>query len=140
MYYRGKMFGFVHLYSGQEAVSTGESGAQQARWAHPAPAGLFVPFRAAGSLQCRGQFWKGDFALTTCTSAENLRCWLPVHSCTRASCNLAVPRQQQQHQLAASLQLPGSGAAARSVWTPHPAALPALAAERGCLRAACAQA
>lgn len=25
MYYRGKMFGFVHLYSGQEAVSTGES-------------------------------------------------------------------------------------------------------------------
>ena len=23
MYYRGKMFGFVHLYSGQEAVSTG---------------------------------------------------------------------------------------------------------------------
>lgn len=24
MYYRGKMFGFVHLYSGQEAVSTGE--------------------------------------------------------------------------------------------------------------------
>jgi pyruvate dehydrogenase E1 component alpha subunit len=26
MYYRGKMFGFVHLYSGQEAVSTGEGG------------------------------------------------------------------------------------------------------------------
>jgi hypothetical protein len=25
MYYRGKMFGFVHLYSGQEAVSTGRS-------------------------------------------------------------------------------------------------------------------
>ena len=25
MYYRGKMFGFVHLYSGQEAVSTGEA-------------------------------------------------------------------------------------------------------------------
>ena len=25
MYYRGKMFGFVHLYSGQEAVSTGKS-------------------------------------------------------------------------------------------------------------------
>eukprot|EP00879_Flechtneria_rotunda_P011582 GHRR01012097.1.p1 GENE.GHRR01012097.1~~GHRR01012097.1.p1 ORF type:complete len:116 (+),score=35.81 GHRR01012097.1:347-694(+) len=24
MYYRGKMFGFVHLYSGQEAVSTGK--------------------------------------------------------------------------------------------------------------------
>jgi pyruvate dehydrogenase E1 component alpha subunit len=24
MYYRGKMFGFVHLYSGQEAVSSGE--------------------------------------------------------------------------------------------------------------------
>jgi pyruvate dehydrogenase E1 component alpha subunit len=24
MYYRGKMFGFVHLYCGQEAVSTGE--------------------------------------------------------------------------------------------------------------------
>ena len=23
MYYRGKMFGFVHLYNGQEAVSTG---------------------------------------------------------------------------------------------------------------------
>jgi pyruvate dehydrogenase E1 component alpha subunit len=23
MYYRGKMFGFVHLYSGQEAVSSG---------------------------------------------------------------------------------------------------------------------
>ena len=23
MYYRGKMFGFVHFYSGQEAVSTG---------------------------------------------------------------------------------------------------------------------
>jgi pyruvate dehydrogenase E1 component alpha subunit len=23
MYYRGKMFGFVHLYCGQEAVSTG---------------------------------------------------------------------------------------------------------------------
>eukprot|EP00775_Hariotina_reticulata_P011729 gene11729-11873_t len=27
MYYRGKMFGFVHLYSGQEAVSTGVIGA-----------------------------------------------------------------------------------------------------------------
>ena len=26
MYYRGKMFGFVHLYSGQEAVSTGAVG------------------------------------------------------------------------------------------------------------------
>lgn len=25
MYYRGKMFGFVHLYSGQEAVSTGRA-------------------------------------------------------------------------------------------------------------------
>jgi pyruvate dehydrogenase E1 component alpha subunit len=24
MYYRGKMFGFVHLYNGQEAVSSGE--------------------------------------------------------------------------------------------------------------------
>ena len=24
MYYRGKMFGFVHLYCGQEAVSTGQ--------------------------------------------------------------------------------------------------------------------
>jgi pyruvate dehydrogenase E1 component alpha subunit len=23
MYYRGKMFGFVHLYNGQEAVSSG---------------------------------------------------------------------------------------------------------------------
>lgn len=29
MYYRGKMFGFVHLYSGQEAVSTGEEQQQQ---------------------------------------------------------------------------------------------------------------
>ena len=27
MYYRGKMFGFVHLYNGQEAVSTGVIGA-----------------------------------------------------------------------------------------------------------------
>ncbi|ERN40923.1 pyruvate dehydrogenase E1 component, alpha subunit [Rubidibacter lacunae KORDI 51-2] len=27
MYYRGKMFGFVHLYNGQEAVSTGTIGA-----------------------------------------------------------------------------------------------------------------
>ena len=26
MYYRGKMFGFVHLYNGQEAVSTGVIG------------------------------------------------------------------------------------------------------------------
>jgi len=25
MYYRGKMFGFVHLYNGQEAVSSGSS-------------------------------------------------------------------------------------------------------------------
>lgn len=25
MYYKGKMFGFVHLYNGQEAVSTGVS-------------------------------------------------------------------------------------------------------------------
>lgn len=25
MYYRGKMFGFVHLYSGQEAVSSGKN-------------------------------------------------------------------------------------------------------------------
>jgi pyruvate dehydrogenase E1 component alpha subunit len=31
MYYRGKMFGFVHLYSGQEAVS---SGAQMKKSAH----------------------------------------------------------------------------------------------------------
>ena len=29
MYYRGKMFGFVHLYNGQEAVSTGVIGAMQ---------------------------------------------------------------------------------------------------------------
>jgi hypothetical protein len=29
MYYRGKMFGFVHLYSGQEAVSTGVIGAMR---------------------------------------------------------------------------------------------------------------
>lgn len=28
MYYRGKMFGFVHLYSGQEAVSSGTRGAR----------------------------------------------------------------------------------------------------------------
>ena len=27
MYYRGKMFGFVHLYNGQEAISTGVIGA-----------------------------------------------------------------------------------------------------------------
>ncbi len=34
MYYRGKMFGFVHLYNGQEAVSTGVIGAmkQQHDW------------------------------------------------------------------------------------------------------------
>ncbi len=31
MYYRGKMFGFVHLYCGQEAVSTGVIGAMQPR-------------------------------------------------------------------------------------------------------------
>ena len=31
MYYRGKMFGFVHLYSGQEAVSTGEPSQHQAQ-------------------------------------------------------------------------------------------------------------
>ena len=30
MYYRGKMFGFVHLYSGQEAVSTGAPPARRA--------------------------------------------------------------------------------------------------------------
>ena len=29
MYYRGKMFGFVHLYNGQEAVSTGVIGAMR---------------------------------------------------------------------------------------------------------------
>ncbi|WP_320665109.1 pyruvate dehydrogenase (acetyl-transferring) E1 component subunit alpha [Prochlorococcus sp. MIT 1223] len=29
MYYRGKMFGFVHLYNGQEAVSTGVIGAMK---------------------------------------------------------------------------------------------------------------
>jgi len=29
MYYRGKMFGFVHLYNGQEAVSTGVIGTMQ---------------------------------------------------------------------------------------------------------------
>ena len=29
MYYRGKMFGFVHLYNGQEAISTGVIGAMQ---------------------------------------------------------------------------------------------------------------
>ncbi len=29
MYYRGKMFGFVHLYNGQEAVSSGVIGAMQ---------------------------------------------------------------------------------------------------------------
>ena len=31
MYYRGKMFGFVHLYNGQEAVSTGVIGAMKRR-------------------------------------------------------------------------------------------------------------
>jgi Dehydrogenase E1 component len=50
MYYRGKMFGFVHLYSGQEAVSTGVIGcltkadyvcrcAAAHRWAHCAGSG-----------------------------------------------------------------------------------------------------
>ena len=29
MYYRGKMFGFVHLYNGQEAISTGVMGAMK---------------------------------------------------------------------------------------------------------------
>ncbi len=29
MYYRGKMFGFVHLYNGQEAISTGVIGSMQ---------------------------------------------------------------------------------------------------------------
>jgi pyruvate dehydrogenase E1 component alpha subunit len=29
MYYRGKMFGFVHLYNGQEAVCTGVIGAMK---------------------------------------------------------------------------------------------------------------
>jgi len=29
MYYRGKMFGFVHLYNGQEAISTGVIGAMK---------------------------------------------------------------------------------------------------------------
>ena len=29
MYYRGKMFGFVHLYHGQEAISTGVIGAMK---------------------------------------------------------------------------------------------------------------
>ena len=29
MYYRGKMFGFVHLYNGQEAVSSGILGAMR---------------------------------------------------------------------------------------------------------------
>ena len=29
MYYRGKMFGFVHLYNGQEAISTGVIGAMR---------------------------------------------------------------------------------------------------------------
>ena len=29
MYYRGKMFGFVHLYNGQEAISTGIIGAMK---------------------------------------------------------------------------------------------------------------
>ncbi len=31
MYYRGKMFGFVHLYCGQEAVSTGVLRAMEPR-------------------------------------------------------------------------------------------------------------
>ena len=31
MYYRGKMFGFVHLYNGQEAVSTGVIKAMKAQ-------------------------------------------------------------------------------------------------------------
>lgn len=44
MYYRGKMFGFVHLYSGQEAVSTGESTLQ-----HDALL-LLGPFQARVSL------------------------------------------------------------------------------------------
>ena len=29
MYYRGKMFGFVHLYNGQEAISSGVIGAMK---------------------------------------------------------------------------------------------------------------
>ncbi len=32
MYYRGKMFGFVHLYNGQEAVSTGVIGAMKKQY------------------------------------------------------------------------------------------------------------
>ena len=34
MYYRGKMFGFVHLYNGQEAVSTGVIGAMTVSYTH----------------------------------------------------------------------------------------------------------
>ena len=32
MYYRGKMFGFVHLYNGQEAISTGVIGAMKKKY------------------------------------------------------------------------------------------------------------
>jgi len=32
MYYRGKMFGFVHLYNGQEAISTGSIDSSLNTW------------------------------------------------------------------------------------------------------------
>jgi hypothetical protein len=53
MYYRGKMFGFVHLYSGQEAVATGARRAHAASIAARAARGLFPasppPIRAPWS-------------------------------------------------------------------------------------------
>lgn len=56
MYYRGKMFGFVHLYSGQEAVSTGEQHPAVISTrlaAPPAPPPAPLPLLAATRLQRR---------------------------------------------------------------------------------------
>ena len=54
MYYRGKMFGFVHLYNGQEAVSTGVIKAMKMQHEIRAPvAGVVINCDVSAGQQIR---------------------------------------------------------------------------------------
>lgn len=71
MYYRGKMFGFVHLYSGQEAVSSGVIRAMRPADSicstyrdHVHALSKGVPPRCVSQLMGAGQLWHASCSVS----------------------------------------------------------------------------